>query len=86
MLRIVQHSSSHMEFKDQSTRADQMVYLKMKHEVHDKQIAYLMDSISQLYEKDARNDSRISYLMSRICQLPGENIQQNNPEGLIGNL
>ncbi len=65
ILRIIQHSSSRMEFGDQSTRADQMEYLKMKHDVHDKQIAYLMD---------------------RICQLPGENVQLNNPEGLISNL
>ncbi len=63
-----------------------MEYLKMKHEVHAKQIAYLMNRISQLYEKDARNDNRISYLMRRICQLPEEDVQQNNPEGLIGKL
>ncbi len=76
-----------MEFKDQSIRADQMEYLKMKHGVYDKQITYLTDRISQLYEKDGWNDKRFAYLMSRISQLSGENVQQNNPEGFrIGNL
>ncbi len=79
ILRIVQHSSNETGFEDQSCRADQLEYLKMKYEVHDKQITYLMVRIRQLYERNGQNDNRIAYLMSRISQQSGENVQQNNP-------
>ncbi len=64
-----------MEFSQgkQAIRGDQMEYLKMKNAVHDKQITFLMDRISQQSEEITRHDEQIDYLMNKVSQSKGEN-------------
>ncbi len=54
--------------------------MMMKDEVHDKQIAYLLDIIRQLYEENRQNEEQIAYLMNGINKLSGGNVRQNNLE------
>ncbi len=52
--------------------------LTMKDEVHDKQIAYLMDRTGQLNGRNGWHDRAVTCLMTRINRLSGGNVQQNN--------
>ncbi len=55
----------------------------MKDEIHDKQIAYLLDRISQLHKRNGWQDQRIAYLKDRFNRLFEGNVQQSNKGRMI---